>query len=141
MTESGDPVLRGRAAAVSRDFAVRERTHLVAKAKAEKDAVAGELERRLAEVEARYRSRVDEILKAAPRPQGPKYNAIGTVQRAADGSFELVKGGVTLHRIESLRYDLDEMVGLRVGVNGKEVKVDPAKGLVLFRVDSLEILE
>ncbi len=141
MTESGDPVLRAKAASVSRDYAQRERVAMVARAKADKASVAGELQKKLAAIDEQYRKRMDEILKAAPRSPGPKFHAIGTVQRETDGSFFLVKGGVTLHRIDSLRYDLDEMVGLRIGVNGTEVKVDPAKGIVIFRVDGLEILE
>jgi uncharacterized protein YgiM (DUF1202 family) len=141
MTESGDPLLRAKAASVSRDYAQRERVAMLARAKAEKESVAGELQQKLAAVEEQYRKRMEEILKAAPRSPGPKFHAIGTVQRETDGSFFLVKGGVTLHRIDSLRYDLDDLVGLRIGVNGTEVKVDPAKGLVIFRVDGLEILE
>jgi hypothetical protein len=141
MTESGDPELRARAASVSKDYALRERTVLLGKAKAEKETVAGELDRRLAEVEEKYRKRMEEILKAAPRRQGPRFEAIGTVERRTDGTFQLVKGGVTLHRIDSLRYDLEELNGLRVGVNGTAVKVDPASGLSIFRVDGLEILE
>ncbi len=141
MTESGDSALRAKAAGVSRDYAQRERGSLLSRAKAEKDTVAGELQKRLAAVEEKYRKRMDEILKAAPGSKGPKYHAIGTVQRETDGSYLLVKGGATLHHIDSLRYDLDELIGLRVGVNGTEVKVDPARGITLFRVDGLEILE
>jgi hypothetical protein len=141
MTESGDPALRAKAASVSQDYALRERTVLLARAKSEKETVAGELNRRLAEVEEKYRKRMDEILAAAPRKQGPRFRAIGNVERMTDGSFQLVKGGVTLHRIDSLRYDLDELIGLRVGVNGVDVKVDATTGFSILRVDTLEILE
>lgn len=141
MTESGDPALRAKAASVSQDYASRERTVLLARAKSEKETVAGELNRRLVEVEEKYRKRMDEILAAAPRKQGPKFRAIGNVERMTDGSFQLVKGGVTLHRIDSLRYDLDELIGLRVGVNGVDVEVDPTTGFSILRVDTLEILE
>jgi uncharacterized protein YgiM (DUF1202 family) len=140
MTESGDPVVRGRAADVSKEYLERERVVLVTRARAETAAVRGELERRLAEVEAQYQARLAELLKASGQARGPRFQAIGTVRKGLDG-YSLVKGEVVLHRIESLRYDLDELVGLRIGVNGKEVVVDRAQGLTLFRVDALEILE
>ncbi len=139
MTESGDPALRTKASLVSRDYALRERADSLARAKADRGTVAGDLERKLAEIEAEYNRRMAEILKAAPKPQGPRFHAVGTVRRNTDGTFELVKGGVLLHRIDSLRYDLEEMVDKRVGVNGAEVKVNA--GLSLFRVDALEILD
>jgi hypothetical protein len=139
MTESGDPATRAKAAAVSRDYAARERTDRLARAKTDRETVAGELERRLAEIEAEYQKRMEQILKAGPKPSGPKYQAIGSVVRNVDGTYDLMKGGVLVHRIESLRYDLDEMVDRRIGVNGTEVKVNSS--LTIFRVDSIEILD
>jgi uncharacterized protein YgiM (DUF1202 family) len=140
MTESADPALRSRAADLSGEYLERERQDLHAQARADRTTVQEELRRRLAEIEADYQRKLDEILKAAPKDAGPRWKAVGTVRRTWEG-YELVKGEVRLHRIASLRYDLDEMVNLRVGINGKDVAVDPAKGLSIFRVDSLEILE
>jgi hypothetical protein len=139
MTESADPHLRSKASSVSTDYALRERGERLARARADKGTVAAELERKLAEIDAEYRKRMDQILKAGPKSLAPKFSAVGTLRRNVDGSFDLVKGGVLVHHVDSLRYDLDSMVDLRVGVNGTEVKVDA--GLTLFRVDSLEILE
>jgi hypothetical protein len=140
MTESGDPATRARAARVSQDYATREKAAAVAKARSEKESVAGDLDRRLAEIEADYRKRMDQVLAAAPRPVQPRWKSVGTVRKTFSG-YELVKGAVVLKEIDSLRYRLDDFVGLRVGVNGKEIPVDPSQGVVLFRVDGLEILE
>jgi len=140
MTESGDSALRGKAAGISQDLVERERIVLYARARNDRETVRQDLERRLAEIEADYRKKMDAVLKAAPRDAGPKWSAIGTVRRTYDG-YELVKGEVRLARIDSLRYDLDELVNTRIGVNGKEVAVDPSRGLSILRVDSLEILE
>ncbi len=141
MTESGSPATRGRAATVSRDYVDREREMLVARAKAERTAVAADLERKLADVEARYRAAMADLLKAAPKAPAAKHLAIGTIRRSSRGGYELVKAGVILHQVSSLRYDLSEYLGLRVGVNGKVVPVDPEKGVAILRVDALEILE
>ncbi len=141
MTESGAPATRARASKLLRDYLVRERDMKVARAREEKAAVGAELERRLAEVEARYRRDLDSLLRAAPRPAAPRHRAVGTVRRNLRGDYELVKGGVVLHGLMSLRYDLGEFSGLRVGVNGEDVLVDAAKRFVMLRVDSLEILE
>jgi len=139
MTESADPSLRSKASSVSTDYALRERGERLARARSDKGTVAAELEKKLAEIDAEYHKRMDQILKAGPKSLAPKFNAIGTLRRNVDGSFDLVKGGVLIHHVDSLRYDLDSMVDLRIGVNGTEVKVDA--GLTLFRVDALEILE
>jgi hypothetical protein len=141
MTESDDASLRARAAAVSRDYAGREKNDRMSRARAEKAQVAADLEKRLVEIEAAYRKQIDGIGKAAPGAKAAKFEAIGTVRRNFDGSFELVKGEVVLHRIDSLRYDLDELTDLRVGIKGKDIKVDEERGIHLYRVDALEILE
>ena len=141
MTESGEPGTRGRAARVSRDYLARERDMRVADAKAEKAAVAKDLEARLAAVEADYRRSLADLLQPAPRAAAPRYAAIGTVRCGGRGGYDLVKGNVVLHTIDSLRYDLAEVVGKRVGVSGKEITVDAARRLNLLRVDSLEILD
>lgn len=141
MTESGSPATRGRASRVSRDYLVREKEMLVAKAKAESSAVAADLERKLAAVEERYRAAMAELLKASPRAAAPKHLAVGTIRRSRSGGYELVKAGVVLHEVESLRYDLSEFLDLRVGVNGKRIAVDASKGEEILRIDALEILE
>ncbi|MHC4820590.1 MAG: SH3 domain-containing protein [Planctomycetota bacterium] len=140
MTESGEPDTRARAAIVARDYLARERTVEIARAKAETASVKEELEKRLADVEARHEKALEELGKAEPRKRADDFDAVGTVRKTRDG-WELVKGGVVLHRVDSLKYDLSEFVGLRVGVRGKEIDVQPGHQVFLLRVDHLEILE
>ena len=139
MTESNESVLRGKAAQISADMVERERVVLYSRARNDRESVRQDLEKRLAKIEADYRAKMDAVLKAAPQ-NTPRWSAVGTVRRTYDG-YELVKGEVRLHRIESLRYDLDELIDTRVGINGKQIPVDPVSGYAIFRVDSLEILE
>ena len=139
MTESNESVLRGKAAQISADMVERERVVLYSRARNDRESVRQDLEKRLAKIEADYRVKMDAVLKAAPQ-NAPRWSAVGTVRRTYDG-YELVKGEVRLHRIESLRYDLDELIDTRVGINGKQIPVDPVSGHAIFRVDSLEILE
>ncbi len=140
MTESGVADTRTRAAAVSRDLLLRERTVEVARLKAEKSAVRATLEERLAEAEGRYRAALAELLKATPRAAEPRWLAMGTLRRSGDG-YVIEKGGVPQHDVDSLRYDLSELVGRHVGVNGRRIEVDPARRRTLLRIDALEILE
>jgi multidrug efflux pump subunit AcrA (membrane-fusion protein) len=140
MTESGDADVRNRAAMVARELLLREKTVELARLKAEKTAVKETLEASLAEAENRYRAALADLLKAAPERETRRFLAIGYVRRDREGFF-MEKGGVVLHRVDSLRYDLEEMLGRHVGVNGRRIEVDPRQRLALLRVDSLEILD
>ncbi len=141
MTESGDPSTRGRAAGIYRDYLARERQVEVARLRRDAATVKGDLERRLAEADARYRKALEDLLKVAPAPAAKKFAAVGTVRKEGSGEYALVKGEVVLHRIESTRYDLQEFTGKRVGVQGRTVDVDPRTRLRVLVVESLEILD
>jgi len=140
MTEAEDPAVRAGAVSLTRDYLLRERLVEIARVKAEKDAVRGELEARLAAAEARYRAEVDALTKVTPARAQRKFLAVGVLRSGLDG-YELVKGEVVLHRVDSLRYDLGDFAGKRVGVNGRRIEVDPKKRVTLLHVDALEILE
>jgi hypothetical protein len=106
-----------------RKFAIRE-------LQAREVTVQEDLEKRLKEIERKYKRRLDEIRKDFEKESKPRYVATGIVQWVPDifgrvPSYRLVEAGKMRYFLIATQFDLGRFVGKRVGVSGI---TDPESG-------------
>lgn len=106
-----------------RKFAIRE-------LQAQEEGVKENLTKRLAEIERKYKRRLEQIRKEFEQEAKPRYIATGIVQWVPDifgrvPSYRLVEAGKMKYFLIATQFDLGRFVGKRVGVSGI---TDPESG-------------
>jgi len=137
LAEADFAVTKVEAASAYKDILLFEKRRELDAARKEVALTEAQLREAIRAADRKYQNEIKVLAQRAPVRE-MKFTSVGWVHYRR-GAWVIQKGGIPLYVLSSKLFDLQDYVGKKVGVQGPVIGEDPARGVCVIDVLSVEI--